>query len=113
MTSIIAPNAKFTGWYDAPFPFGKTEFSLLIESCGPDGEFSGSGQDKQGEFTVKGNVEGQKVVFVKDYKDRKYTDIKYDGLLDGDHIEGQYSFLYKTLVINMNVKEKFYMKLSN
>ena len=50
---------------------------------------------------------------MKDYKDRKYTDIKYEGLLDGDHIEGQYSFLYKTLVINMNVKEKFYMKLSN
>ena len=103
--------SQFTGWYEAPY-IGKTDFSLVIETSGPDGEFTGSGQDKQGDFTLKGRVEGAKVMFVKDYKDGKITNIKYDGLVEGDHIEGKYFFIYKTFLI-MNVNEKFYMKLSN
>ena len=60
---------------------------------------------------VKGKVEGDKVSFVKDYKDESHTNIKYDGVMETDHIEGQYFFLFKSFVINMNVQEKFYMKL--
>ena len=60
---------------------------------------------------VKGKVEGDKVSFVKDYKDGSHTNIKYDGVMETDHIEGQYFFLFKSFVINMNVQEKFYMKL--
>ena len=56
-------------------------------------------------------MEGNKVSFVKDYKDGSHTNIKYDGVMETDHIEGQYSFLFKSFVINMNVQEKFYMKL--
>ena len=44
--------SQFTGWYDAPFPFGKTDFTVVIESC-QQGQFSGAGQDKQGDFTIK------------------------------------------------------------
>ena len=61
-------NLQFTGWYEAPFPFGKTDFTLLIENCADSGDFSGVGSDKQGEFTVRGKVDGAKVTFVKDYK---------------------------------------------
>ena len=30
--NIFVTNVKFRGWYDAPFPFGKTEFTLTIET---------------------------------------------------------------------------------
>ena len=102
---------QFSGWYEAPFPFGKTDFTLTIENCADTGDFSGVGRDKQGEFTVRGQVSGTRVTFVKDYKDGSHTNIKYDGVMETDHIEGQYSFLFKSFVINMNVQEKFYMKL--
>ena len=41
---------------------------MLIENCADSGDFSGVGNDKQGEFTVRGKVGGSKVTFVKDYK---------------------------------------------
>ena len=38
--NIFVTNVKFRGWYDAPFPFGKTEFTLTIETHdGTDGSF--------------------------------------------------------------------------
>ena len=103
---------QFNGWYEAPFPFGKTDFSLVVITCSGDGEFTGTGQDKQGEFTVKGKIDGSKVSFVKDYKDGSHTNVQYEGTVDNDHIDGQYYYLYKTFLVNMKVQEKFYMKLT-
>ena len=37
----------------APFPFGKTDFTLVIQDCADSEGFSGVGSDKQGEFMVK------------------------------------------------------------
>ena len=37
----------------APFLFGKTDFTLVIQDCADSEDFSGVGSDKQGEFMVK------------------------------------------------------------
>ena len=64
--TIINKNVKFHGWFDAPFPFGRTEFKVTIEEYDSVGEvFSGRGEDKQGQFTISGNITGDMVNFVK------------------------------------------------
>ena len=73
----------------APFLFGKTDFTLVIQDCADSGDFSGVGSDKQGDFTVKGKVAGTKISFVKDYKDGSHTNIQYEGEIDNDTVEGR------------------------
>ena len=64
--SIIDKNVKFHGWYDAPFPFGRTEFTVTIEEYDEVSEvFTGRGEDKQGQFTISGSISGHTVIFVK------------------------------------------------
>ena len=97
MSTIINENVKFSGWYDAPFPFGKTDFTLTIEKVvAADGTFFGRGTDKQGHFTIQGqfsctndNGEGD-VTFVKDYVDKSHTNIQYEGKISGNTISGIY-----------------------
>ena len=111
--NIFQLGNKFTGWYDAPFPFGKTEFSLVIESFNDtDKTFSGSGNDKQGDFKIQGNLNGDnKVEFMKGYVDGSHTNIQYEGIIEDDQVTGHYTFCYKTFLINMNIKEKFQMRV--
>ena len=40
-TNIFVIGSKFSGSYNAPFPFGKTEFTLCINSANMDGNFEG------------------------------------------------------------------------
>ena len=110
--NIFQPGKKLTGYYDAPFPFGRTEFSLEIELYSDqDQSFSGIGRDKQGEFKVQGKLSGDKVEFMKNYVDGSHTNIKYEGKMEDDQVTGYYTFCYKTFLVTMNIKEKFQMKV--
>ena len=111
--NIFQPGKKFCGWYDAPFPFGRTEFNLEMESFNDqDQSFSGTGNDKQGEFKIQGKLSaGNKVEFMKSYVDGSHTNIHYEGIIEGDQVSGHYTFCYKTFLINMNIKEKFQMNV--
>ena len=66
---LLVVNRQFFGWYEAPSPFGRTDFELTIDSVGEGGDFEGTGRDKHGEFTVRGTALGDKITFTKDYKD--------------------------------------------
>merc|ERR1712150_87960 len=116
MTSaaIFSPGTQVTGWYDAPAGFGRTEFQATIDSFqASTGDFTATGTDKQGDFTLKGKVEGNEVNFVKDFTDAGgYKDIKYQGTVDGDEVNGTYKFFYKALFISLPIHENFYMKVS-
>ena len=129
--SIFSKKPEFSGWYDAPFPFGKTDFVLTIDAYdGSSGNITGHGEDKQGLFKIHGNIEDDGVIvkFVKDYNDNSHTGnfrifgsfdwylilagIEYEGCLENDTITGYYSFQYKFFLISMNSRERFYMKVS-
>ena len=78
MTSegIFSNRPEFSGWYEAPFPFGKTEFVLTIDSFDVStGSVSGHGHDKQGQFKIHGGVDRDGVIvrFTKDYDDKSHT----------------------------------------
>ena len=130
---IFVIGSKFSGSYNAPFPFGKTEFTFCIHSVNSsDGNFegriyyfiylyqilfcfkiSGKGQDKQGEFVIHGKeYEDGKVEFIKDYIDKSHTGILYEGMSDGYTVKGIYKFTYKTFLINMNIQEDFSMTVA-
>ena len=107
LLNLIESPLQFSGWYEAPFPFGKTDFTLTIENCADSGDFSGVGRDKQGEFSVRGQVEGTRVTFVKDYNDGSHTNIQYDGQIDDDHIEGLGRYLLSLFNWTIPIKKKF------
>eukprot|EP00088_Acartia_fossae_P000460 TRINITY_DN10197_c0_g1_i1.p1 TRINITY_DN10197_c0_g1~~TRINITY_DN10197_c0_g1_i1.p1 ORF type:complete len:118 (-),score=18.30 TRINITY_DN10197_c0_g1_i1:140-493(-) len=105
------------GWYDAPSPFGRTTFTLTILEVSENGDFHGEGEDSSGAFTIKGKLDGNKVEFVKGYKDPKgHQGIEYKGELSENSTEedvkisGKYFYLYKTFVIKLNVSEAFQMQ---
>ena len=108
---LFSAESEFAGWYDAPFPFGRTQFQLKITSIHEDWRFTGSGTDKQGEFTVQGRLVCDDVEFVKDYTDGSYSDIKFKGKVDGQCVSGDYRFTYKRMFINMNICENFWMRV--
>ena len=88
--------------------------SYSISPCqASTGEFTATGTDKQGDFTLRGKVEGEQVSFVKDFTAAGgYKDIKYQGTVDGDEVNGTYKFFYKALFISLPIHENFYMKVS-
>ena len=54
---LLVPRSEWCGWYGAPAPFGRTEFTLtLTEIDYDDGSIKGSGVDKRGEFEITGKV---------------------------------------------------------
>merc|ERR1711874_176901 len=78
------------------------------------GAWTARGTDKQGDFTLKGKVEGSDVRFVKDFTSAGgYKNIKYSGTVENDEVKGDYHFVYKALFINLPVNENFYMKVTN
>ena len=107
---LCSAGAEFVGWYEAPFPFGKTEFTLKIVTVDQDASFTGTGTDKQGEFNVRGTLVSDDVVFVKDYKDGSHTGVKYVGRVEGRCVAGEYRFNYRKMFINMDICEKFWME---
>ena len=90
---------------------GKTEFQLKIVTVDQNGGFTGSGTDKQGDFTIEGTLVGDDVEFVKDYKDESHTGVKYKGKVEGNCVNGEYKFNYKKMFINMDICEKFWMEI--
>jgi len=107
---LFSAESEFAGWYDAPFPFGKTQFQLKIITLHEDGRFTGTGHDKQGEFTVQGRLDCDDVEFMKDYTDGSYSGIKFKGKVQGKCVSGDYRFIFKRMLINMNICENFWME---
>ena len=107
--------SQFTGWYDAPLGFGRTDFTATVETfVDTTGEFSASGQDKQGDFTLQGTITGAEVRFVKDFTASDgYKDIKYEGRVSGEEVRGTYKFQYTALFVNIPIHENFYMKVTS
>ncbi|XP_023323371.1 uncharacterized protein LOC111697562 isoform X2 [Eurytemora carolleeae] len=104
--------SEWEGWYAAPAPFGQTTFKIKILEVDLQGEFKGEGEDKQGQFEVRGTIQGSEIEFVKDYKENgNHKGIIYKGRIEENKISGKYEFLYKALFIRLNVCEDFEMKL--
>ena len=100
LESLLQINSTWSGWFGAPAPFGRTEFSLTISDVNyVQRTFKGTGIDKRGEFEINGkifsaNSEEEKnhsneevlvifsMEFIKDYKDKSNgTGIHYKGIL--------------------------------
>ena len=115
MANIFSPGTEFSGWYDAPLGFGRTEFTARVETFEErTGAWTARGTDSQGDFTLKGKVEGSEVSFVKDFTAAEgYKDIKYKGTVENDEVKGAYNFFYKALFINLPINENFYMKVTS
>ena len=115
MAKIFSPGTSFSGWYDAPLGFGRTEFTATVQTFEEStGAWAATGTDKQGDFTLKGKVEGEEVSFVKDFTAADgYKDIKYKGNIENDEVSGAYNFFYKALFISLPINENFYMKVTN
>jgi len=111
MNPIFLCSTSWEGWYAAPSPFGRTEFTVDIDSADEDGNFSGEGRDKQGEFRIKGKVVDGNVKFTKDYKDGSHTGVVFEGVLEDGVVKGKYKFLFKKAFISMNICEEFSMKI--
>jgi len=108
--NIVQQGAKFCGWFDAPFPIGKTDFHLDITSVDDNGYFIGLGSDKQGNFHVKGSLVGTEVNFVKNYEDGSHTGIQYSGKIEGNIVLGEYTYCFRKYFLKMDVCEKFWME---
>ena len=98
--NIFVTNVKFRGWYDAPFPFGKTEFTLTIETH----------DETDGSFR-KGPALTLFIHSTNNPNTMQYG-VQYEGGLAGDTVTGHYTFTYKTFLVNMNIKEKFSMTVT-
>ena len=121
--------SKWKGFYDAPLPYGRQEFTCHVEEVKQDYTFVGNGEDKDGKFSVKGSLTNIKAVsneeedgnqevscgdvfFVKDYlSESGYKGIDYKGTLRGSKITGNYSFVWKKSFISKTVTGIFEMNL--
>ena len=129
LNSLLPPESNWSGWFDAPAPFGRTEYTLTIQIDYVDGSITGRGSDKRGEFEITGkiSVSGEveepspspggvfPIEFEKCYIDRsKGTEIYYKGVLVNDEnkgvvMTGKYTYLYKMGFFKLNVCEMFEM----
>jgi hypothetical protein len=122
----LKPGSKWKGFYDAPLPYGRQEFTCEVEEVTEECRFVATGEDKDGKFTLKGclpNInpslmkEGQDnedetydISFVKDYlSEDGYKGVEYKGTLVGTKITGNYSFVWKKGFISKTVTGKFEM----
>ena len=115
--------SKWKGFYDAPFPYGRQEFTLDVEEVTPDNAFLAIGHDKEGKFSAKGSLsnitlaseEGNEtcdINFVKDYVSKDgYKGVEYKGKLNGSKIIGHYSFVWRKSFINKSITGIFEMTL--
>ena len=120
------PGSKLKGFYDAPLPYGRQEFTCAVEEVTEEYRFVATGEDKDGKFSLKGcltNIEpslmkeGEDnedetygISFVKDYvSEDGYKGVEYKGTLVGTKITGNYSFVWKKGFISKTVTGKFEM----
>lgn len=78
-------------WQGYYLYFGQQQpirFTNLIISEGPVGTVTGSGIDKDGEFTIEGTVSNGVIQFSKNYKGTRQ--IFYSGTIKGDKIHGKW-----------------------
>ena len=123
---------SWKGFYDAPSPYGREEFTIFVDEVTTDYNFVATGQDRTGSFSAKGSLTNIKVPvavddqqdideevsatcdisFIKDYLDEKgYKGIKYNGRLCGHKITGEYSFVWRASFLSKNVKGIFEMNI--
>ena len=43
---MFKTGSKFSGWYEAPAPWGRTDYTMTMETYNKDGSFTGRGQEK-------------------------------------------------------------------
>ena len=110
---MFKSGSKFSGWYEAPAPWGRTDYTMTMETYNKDGSFTGRGQEKQGGFSARGTVSGTSFKMVKDFDNKSIVGIKYDGTVNNDTVSGNYSFLYQEPGFSKQVTQPFSMKLSN
>ena len=117
--------SKWKGFYDAPLPYGRREFSCEITEITENQSFVGQGEDAEGIFSIKGSLGNTKIIledgqerqtcdisFVKDYlADDGYKGVEYKGTLSDHKITGQYSFLWKKAFISKTVTGIFEMEV--
>lgn len=118
--------SSWKGFYDAPFPYGRQEFTCRVTEMREDGTFVANGDDKEGQFSLKGDLvniqpnlikdRGQNedgtsdIHFIKDYlSEDGYKGIDYKGVLVGTKITGSYTYLWKKGFISKTVTGIFEM----
>ena len=119
--------SNWKGFYDAPLPYGRQQFTCTVAEVTTDYTFAATGQDKAGKFSAKGSLTNIKVVsekddsddnatcdisFIKDYLNEDgYKGVEYKGKLIGNKITGNYSFVWKKSFISKTVTGIFEMNL--
>ena len=117
--------SNWKGFYDAPLPYGRREFSCEITKITENQSFIGQGEDAEGNFSIKGSLgstktiseDGQEsvtcdITFIKDYlADDGYKGVEYKGTLTDHRITGQYSFLWKKAFLSKTVTGIFEMEV--
>ena len=118
--------SNWKGFYDAPLPYGRQEFTCEVEEVTTDYQFVATGHDKEGKFSFKGSLVNFKPVleetdedetwcdisFVKDYlSEDGYKGVEYKGKVCGTKITGNYSFVWKKSFLSKNVTGLFEMNL--
>merc|ERR1712133_59405 len=113
--------SKWKGYFDAPLPYGRRDFSCEITEMTDKNSFVGEGEDADGKFSIKGSLcnftnimeNGQEwqiceINFVKDYlADDGYKGIQYKGTMNREKITGEYSFLWKKAFLSKTVTGNF------
>ena len=108
--------SKWKGFFDAPLPYGRREFSCEVTKMSQN-MFIGRGEDSDGGFSFNGSLSNIKTIsqdgietqtcditFVKDYlAEDGYKGVEYKGILTGDKIKGNYSFLWKKAFLSKTV----------
>ena len=62
--------SKWKGFFDAPFPYGRQEFTCNVEELTTECKFVATGYDKEGNFTAKGLLSNIKHVSEEDDDDQ-------------------------------------------
>ena len=126
--TIFNIGSNWKGFYDAPLPYGRQEFTCAIDEHTADNTFVAIGQDKEGKFSAKGSLVNIKTAskeeedddedetcdinFIKDYLNEDgYKGVEYKGKLCGTKITGNYSFVWKKSFISKTVTGIFEMNL--
>ena len=123
--SLFKVGFKWKGFYDAPLPYGRREYTCEIIEIKDEYNFIGQGEDAEGQFSIKGSLSNIKTIvedgtehqtcdvhFNKDYlSDDGYKGIQYNGKLVQEKITGEYSFLWKKAFLSKTVTGKFEMDL--
>ena len=130
--TLFRTGSSWKGFYLAPSPYGREEFTIVVDEVTPDFNFVATGHDNTGTFSAKGSLTNIKapvtdsehenidskgsptcdINFTKDYLDEKgYKGIKYNGKLCDNKITGEYSFVWRASFLSKTVTGIFEMNI--